>query len=297
MECTVHRGSAFLQGFSVKILVTGATGFVGRHVVPELFARGHEVVGVGRNPDRARQMPWYGQLRFVACDIHDAGLDPTLILGVPDAIIHLAWSGLPNYKDLFHFERNLPADYHFLKKMTAAGAKQVLVTGTCFEYGMQSGALSEDVPPMPNNSYALAKDTLRKFLQALQAKQPFTLQWVRLFYMYGPGQNPDSLLAQLDRAIENGDSVFNMSGGEQLRDYLPVEEVARRLVVLVEHPECSGIINCCSGSPVTVRRLVEQRIAERRAKIALNLGYYPYLEHEPFAFWGDAAKITGLLNS
>lgn len=279
----------------LKILVTGATGFVGRHVVPELLVRGHEVVGVARNSDRARQMPWYGRLRFVACDVHDAGLDPAATFGVPDAIIHLAWPGLPNYKDLFHFERNLLADYHFLKKVIASGVKQLLVTGTCFEYGMQSGALAEDAPTIPDNAYGLAKDTLRRFLQALQPKHPFTLQWIRLFYLYGPGQNPDSLLAQLDKAIENGDTVFNMSGGEQLRDYLPVGEVARRLAVLVEHPECSGIINCCSGNPISVRRLTEQKVAEQGAKITLNFGYHPYPAHEPFAFWGDARKIASLV--
>jgi dTDP-6-deoxy-L-talose 4-dehydrogenase (NAD+) len=210
---------------------------------------------------------------------------------VPDAIVHLAWPGLPNYQDQFHLKINLSSDQLFLKNIIAVGAKHLLVTGTCLEYGMQSGKLSEETQPAPTTSYAQAKDKLRKFLQELQAKHPFTLQWVRLFYMYGPGQNPNSLLAQLDHAIDNKATVFNMSGGEQVRDYLPVEEVARYLVLLLEHPECSGIINCCSGKPISVRQLVEQRIAERKANIKLNLGYYPYPDYEPMAFWGDNAKL------
>jgi dTDP-6-deoxy-L-talose 4-dehydrogenase (NAD+) len=79
------------------------------------------------------------------------------------------------------------------------------------------------MPTAPVTPYGLAKDTLRKFLEMLQEVHPFTLQWVRLFYLYGPGQNPKSLLSQLDAAIEQGDPVFRMSGGEQLRDYLPVD--------------------------------------------------------------------------
>ena len=280
----------------MKIIVTGATGFIGRHVVSEMIAKKHNVIAVARNISRAKKMPWYNKVVFLPCDIYDPSLEPIKVFGEADALIHLAWPGLPKYKDLFHFEKNLPADYRFLKDMVIAGTKHVMVTGTCLEYGMQSGPLSEETVTKPSTPYGLAKDTLRKFLQALQAKHIFTLQWVRLFYIYGPGQNPNSLLAQLDNAIDNGNEVFNMSKGEQLRDYLPVEEVARFLASLIEHPECSGIINCCSSKPISVRWLVEKRIAERGAKIKLNLGYYPYPDYEPMAFWGtlreDLKKIS-----
>lgn len=279
----------------MKIVVTGATGFVGRHLVPELLARGHSVLAVARNMERGRSMPWFEQVEFISMDLHDPSLEPKKTLGVPDVLVHLAWPGLPDYKDLFHFERNLPAAYRFIKKMVEAGVQQILVTGTCFEYGMQSGVLSEDLPTLPENPYGLAKDTLRKFLQELQKHHPFALQWVRLFYMYGEGQNPNSLLAQLDRAIDQGHEIFNMSGGEQLRDYLPVEEVARRLAILAENPNINGIINCCSGKPISVRRLVEERIKERKSNIRLNLGYYPYPDYEPMAFWGDVSTLNTLL--
>jgi len=275
----------------MKILITGATGFVGQHLVPRLLSFGHEVVAVSRNAEKAASLPWFENVTFISFDILNQQLEPVKTIGSPDMLIHLAWPGLPNYKDLFHFEHNLPASYFFIKKMATAGVARVMVTGTCFEYGMQEGCLSEDLLSMPVNPYGLAKDTLRKFLQILQNKHFFNLQWIRLFYMYGPGQNPKSLLAQLDMAIDNNDATFNMSGGEQLRDYLHVEEVARRMALLVDHPECTGIINCCSGKPISVRRLVEQRIRERGANISLNLGYYPYPDYEPMAFWGNSEKL------
>lgn len=290
--CNCYSGAG---GAVIKIIVTGATGFVGRHVVPELLSRRHNVITVARNLNRAKEMPWYKKVVFYACDTQDPMLEPVKIFGVPDAIIHLAWSGLPNYNDLYHFEKNLPADYLFLKKMIVGGTKHVMVTGTCLEYGMQSGTLSEETVTEPSTPYGLAKDTLRKFLQAFQAKHPFTLQWVRLFYMYGIGQNPNSLLAQLDNAIDNKDEVFNMSKGEQLRDYLPVEEVARYLALLIENSQCSGIINCCSSKPISVRRLVEQRIDERGSNIKLNLGHYPYPDYELMAFWGCRNKLDSII--
>ena len=177
------------------------------------------------------------------------------------------------------------------------GVSQVLVTGTCFEYGLQSGPLSEQTAPQPSNPYGLAKNTLRLFLQNLQRVQPFTLQWARLFYLHGEGQNPNSLLAALDRAIDAGDERFNMSAGEQLRDYLAIETAAGYLATIVQQREFDGVINCASGQPVSVRALVEQRLRERGASIHLNLGHYPYPTHEPMAFWGVADRLQQLLGA
>jgi len=275
----------------MRILLTGATGFVGQHLVPRLLNCGHEIVAVSRDSGKAASMPWFDKITFIPFDIFNKQADPVKSLGIAEILIHLAWSGLLDYQNFYHFEHNLPASYFFIKKMVEAGVNRVMVTGTCFEYGMQQGCLSEDLQTMPSNPYGLAKDTLRKFLQMLQVQHPFNLQWIRLFYMHGPGQNAKSLLAQLDTAIDNNDIVFNMSEGEQLRDYLPVEGVAERMTLLVDHPECSGIINCCKGKPISVRRLVEKRIGERGANLSLNLGYYPYPDYEPMAFWGNSRKL------
>jgi nucleoside-diphosphate-sugar epimerase len=278
----------------MKVLVTGATGFVGRHVVAELAVAGHQILAVARSPDRLSDMPWRNAASFLACDIHSADFEGALAFA-PDVLVHLAWPGLPNYQHAFHFETNLPADFRFLKRAAEYGIGRILVTGTGAEFGLQSGALAEDAITDPSNAYGIAKDSLRRFLQHLQLSQPFVLQWVRLFHIYGPGQNPGSLLAQLDRAIEEGATSFDMSGGEQLRDYLPVQEVARRISLLVSRPDIQGVINCCSGTPISVKQLVEKRIAELGAKLELNLGAYPYPDYEPMAYWGSVGKLAVLL--
>lgn len=281
----------------MKVLVTGATGFVGRHLVAALLARGCEIRAVARSLQKAQSMPWINDVEFVSADLHASDLDIAALTEGVDALAHLAWPGLPNYRALFHFEHNLMADYRFIKGAVEAGVKQVLVTGTCFEYGMQSGPLSESSEPRPSNPYGLAKHTLHLFLQSLQQEQPFTLQWARLFYLHGEGQNPNSLLAALDRAIDAGEPSFNMSAGEQLRDFLAIESAAGYLAAILQQRDFNGVINCASGQPVSVRALVEQRLRERNVALQLNLGHYPYPSHEPLAFWAVTERLQQLLGA
>jgi len=279
----------------MRVLVTGATGFIGRHVVERLLQQGHDVVALSRNRDKAKVFLWYKHVEFIAHDIHALDMPNKNIFSNIDAMLHTAWHGLPNYLGLFHYEKNLYADYRFIKKVVEYGVNHILVTGTCLEYGMQSGKLYEDMATQPTNPYALAKDILRSFLQQLQTSMPFVLQWTRLFYMYGEGQNSKSLLSQLDDAIERKESFFNMSGGEQLRDYLGVEKLAYYLVALLEHNYADGVFNICSGKPTSIRTLVEQYLQQRCVAMELNLGYYPYPNYEPMAFWGDNEKLKTLL--
>lgn len=281
----------------MTVLVTGASGFVGRHLVAALLARGCQVRAVARRQAPARALPWFDRVGFVAADIHDSHTDVAALCEGVDALVHLAWPGLPNYQGLFHLEHNLMADYRFIKRAVEAGVGQVLVTGTCFEYGMQSGPLSEALECRPANAYGLAKHSLHLFLETLRQQVPFTLQWARLFYLHGEGQNPNSVLAALDRAIDAGQAQFDMSAGEQLRDFLPIETATAHLATLLQRRDFSGVVNICSGQPIAVRSLVERHRAARDSRIALNLGHYPYPAHEPMAFWGDARRLHALLGA
>lgn len=281
----------------MKLLVTGATGFIGSHLIPLLLRSGHEVTVIVRDTEHAKVYDWFVLVQHLEIDIYQNEQITIPQLENYNALIHLAWSGLPNYNEMFHLETNLPAEFRFLGMLIENGLKHLLVTGTCAEYGMQYGPLSEETETQPITPYALAKDTLRKYLQAMQKKNPgLNLQWARLFYMYGEGQSSHSLLAKLETALKNGSTVFNMSGGEQLRDYLPVEEVAGYLLKLVENPDIEGVVNICSGQPISVRRLVEGVIETKQTEIKLNLGYYPYLDYEPMAFWGCPKKMYDALN-
>ena len=277
----------------MKIAVTGATGFIGRHVVAELERHSISPILICQPsidvPAALSRHP------VVLLDLRDKPAKVFDLIDQPDVLIHLAWGGLPNYRSLHHFEDELPAQYRFLKALVESGLKNLLVTGTCFEYGMQSGPLREDSEVRPDNPYGFAKDTLRRQLEYLQQVSPFNLTWTRLFYLYGEGQAEKSLLPQLKRAVERGDLLFSMSGGEQLRDYLPVADVAKHLVSLAMAARDNGVVNVCSGKPISVRRLVEGWIKENGWSIGLSLGHYSYPVYEPMAFWGNRDKLTRCL--
>jgi nucleoside-diphosphate-sugar epimerase len=278
----------------VKLLITGATGFVGQHVVKTLLNLGHEVVATCRSRSKAEKFKWFDQILFIPFEIDD-NLNNISVYDYfkkPDVLIHLAWAGLPDFQNLIHLESNLPKHKKFLSNFISSGGKHLTVIGTCLEYGIQTGCLSEELTALPTTSYGIAKNNLRIYLEELQQENnSFIFQWVRLFYMYGPGQQSTSIIPQLAAAIERKDSFFNMSGGEQTRDYLPINKVAEYICKIALQDNVTGIINCCSNEPITVKRLVEDYIKLNAASIQLNLGYYPYTKYEPMHFWGDNSKL------
>lgn len=279
----------------MKVLVTGATGFIGQHLIKRLLKSQHEVLATSRDAEKARYCEWYNTVLYIQRDLNDAEGDLYRYFQEPDVLIHLGWGGLPNYNELFHIERNLPCSYSLIKNLLENGLKKLVVLGTCFEYGLQEGMLNEDMDTRPVTCYGLAKDTLRRYIEQLKKKYDFQYKWIRLFYVYGQGQSPNSILSQLEKALIKGDAIFNMSKGQQLRDYLSVDKVSDYIVRILEQEHTNGVINCCSGEPISIKCFVENYLCEKQGAIELNLGYYPYPDYEPKEFWGNITKLNSAL--
>jgi dTDP-6-deoxy-L-talose 4-dehydrogenase (NAD+) len=276
----------------MKVAVTGAGGFIGRHVLPALQATGADVVAVMRPGSTLRAVAQ--GIEVVQLDLAGAGADAFSRIGRPDSMIHLAWGGLPHYQSSHHLDCELPLQQAFLETCVRSGLKHLVVTGTCFEYGLQSGELHENLPAQPYTVYGKAKDEVRRSLQRLQSQFDFGLSWLRIFYLYGPGQAATSLYSLLRAAVANGDASFDMSPGDQIRDFLPVEEAGRRIAQAARRGGNDGITNLCSGKPARVVDIVREWLRELDAAIELKTGVFPYPDYEPFAFWGDRRKLDGL---
>lgn len=275
----------------MKVLVTGATGFIGSYVIPELLKKNVTIIATSTSYNKAKEMEWFSKVLFVEHDIHSETNENLFVkFKNPDLLIHLAWRNLSNFKDSSHIEEILPKHEAFLKNLISNGLKDLSVIGTCLEYGMVEGELNEEMDSAPTIAYPIAKDKLRKILEEMKQRFSFSLKWIRLFYMYGKGQSPKSILSQLDKALENNEPVFNMSKGEQERDYLPVNLIAENIVIFALQQKIDGIINCCSNKPITIKQLVLDHLKKINKTIELNFGYYPYTDYEPFKFWGSNKK-------
>lgn len=281
----------------MRIAVTGADGFIGRHVVNELIKKDIEVIAICRKkvdfPSTLNRRAFQQHI----LDIRNVSKHTYDDLGRPEQLVHLAWGGLNDFQSPRHIDLELPMHDKFLSNMIESGLPQLLVTGTCLEYGIQSGELHESSPSIPTTSYGKAKKLLWERLNSLATNRKLNVTWARIFYMYGEGQPKNCLFSQINNAVNNGCQTFKMSKGDQIRDYLPVNEVSSSIVNLALKKSNVGIINICSGKPISIYDLVQQWKKHYSWEINLELGYYPYPSYEAMSFWGNRDKLDYLLTN
>ena len=276
----------------MKVALTGGTGFIGQHVRKLLAKSEHDVLLVGRK--KAKIVELGANEKFVIGDISEDRENWFDYLDQPDVLLHLAWGGLPNYLDNYHVEVELPIQSKFLSKVVASGLPKLVVTGTCYEYGLTSGALVESQETNPNTPYGVAKDRLRKSLSDLMSEFKFELTWARIFYPYGDGQSEVSIYSQLRASMLNGDQHFKMGSGKQVLDFISVEKVVSALVFLTTRCAGVGLVNIGSGEPQSVLDFVQSQIRALGAQIEPLVGALPDRNFESQAFWADSSKLKAL---
>jgi nucleoside-diphosphate-sugar epimerase len=278
----------------MKVILTGATGFIGQNLISKISKKKWKTICVARNIDKNLKFFKNTKLNNIKCfqhNIYSKKEDIFKILGKPDVLIHLAWSGLPNYQEEFHIKKNLPNEKKFLSRALRAGVKHIIISGTCFEYGKQEGKLDENKVTKPYTKYGLAKDLLRKYLEKKQINNDFTLQWLRIFYVYGHKQNPNSLFPALKKSIAKKDKYFYVAKGRILRDFIGINLVTNFIVFLCQNKNIHGIINCCSGVPLSIKDFVQIYIKKRKSKIRVKVGNFKKPSYEPLSFWGSQFKM------
>ena len=277
----------------MKVALTGGTGFIGQHVRKLLAKSDHDVLLVVREQAKIGELG--ANEKFMIADIGEGRDDWFDHLNRPDVLLHLAWGGLSNYLDSYHVKVELPLQVQFLRRLVLTGLGKLVVTGTCYEYGLtRGGALVESQDTNPNTPYGVAKDRLRRSLLDLKSETDFELTWARIFYPYGDGQSEMSISSQLRSAILNGDQQFKMGSGKQVLDFISVVRVASVLVSLATYFEGVGIVNVGSGKPQMVIDFVQDQIQKLGAQIVPLVGAIPDRKFESQAFWADISKLNSL---
>lgn len=275
----------------MKVLVTGAAGYMGKFVVKELLNRGHEVLAVDLNhkeiDDRAK---------IVDIDIFSGDKYIYEKVGRPDLCIHLAWQDGFVHNSTKHMS-NISKHYQFLSDLIDEGCKKIAVMGTMHEIGFWEGKIDENTPCNPLSQYGVAKNALRQALMLQTKNTDVKLYWLRAYYILGDDKRNSSIFTKLLQAEEDGKKEFPFTTGVNQYDFLDIKELAHQIVAASTQDEIYGIINVCSGKPLALKDKVEEFIKEKNLKIKLQYGAFPDRPYDSKIVYGDDTKIKMILSN
>jgi len=273
-----------------KVLLTGASGFIGRHCLPALVARGYEVHAISSKEHAAIRM--LDGVRWQQADLLDAVQVSALLAQIePTHLLHSAWYAVPSkYWTAPENFRWVEASLHLVQTFAASGGRRVVATGSCAEYDWRYGYCSEKVTPLhPTTVYGVCKHALQLMLDALCKQANVSAAWGRLFFLYGQHEYAERLVASVIRSILQGQFAL-CSHGQQIRDFLYVQDAADALVALLDS-DATGAVNIASGLPLTLQHMVEEIGVQLKRPELIRLGALPALENEPRLLLADVARL------
>lgn len=277
----------------MKILVTGANGYIGQGVIKQLCDDGLEVIATDFKSDCIDK-------RAIIKEADIFNLDnPFDYFEKPDILFHLAWRNGFVHNDISHID-DLPKHYKFLEKMVKgngekSGVKKLAVMGSMHEIGFFEGSIKDTTPCNPQSLYGVGKNALRQTCQLLTHHANIEFQWIRGYYIVGNSEYGSSIFSKITKAEKERKEFFPFTTGQNQWDFIDYDVFCNQLAKIVEQDKYLGIINACSGRPMKLADRVEQFIKENNYKIKLDYGKFPDRPYDSKAVWGDSSIVDKIM--
>ncbi len=274
----------------MKILVTGANGYLGTGIVRELLNKGHQVISSDISLAHVD-----GRSEKKECNLFEIQ-KPYEYFGHPDVLLHLAWrDGFVHYSNA-HIE-DIPKHFAFIKDFTEAGCKHICAMGSMHEIGFFEGSINENTPCHPTTPYGIAKNAVRDLTEMLCKQSNAVFQWLRGYYIVGNSKYGSSIFSKITAAVEEGKKEFPFTLGQNQYDFIDYQDFCIQVAEAICQNKEQGIINICSGRPEKLADRVERFINENNYDIKLQYGVFPDRPYDSKAIWGDNTKISKILNN
>lgn len=272
----------------MKILVTGANGYLGQGIVKAILETGNQVVATDLTTENIDK-----RAMRVNADLFQIE-DPYVFFKKPDVLLHLAWrDGFIHYSNA-HLE-DLPKHFEFIKKMVETDLQTVAVMGSMHEIGFYEGSIDENTACRPESFYGIAKNALRDTTKILAKQNNKNFQWLRGYYIVGNSTFGSSIFSKITKAANMGQKTFPFTLGLNQFDFLDYDDFCTQVATAVSQSKINGIINICSGRPEKLSDRVERFIKENDYDIKLEYGAFPDRPYDSKAVWGNSQKIEQIL--
>ena len=276
-----------------KVLVTGANGYIGRHVVDELLKKDRHVIACDFFNSKINS-----NAEFVNYDVLNNTGNRNLydFFDRPNHIIHLAWQDGFNHNAKSHTE-NLMKHFDFIKNVIDGGCTSLSVMGTAHEIGYHEGKIDENTPCNPLSYYGIAKNTLRQLVFVYTRDMDVSIKWLRAYYITGDDNNNHSVFTKILQAAAEGKKEFPFVEGTNKFDFIDVNELAFQIASAGVQTKVNGIINVCSGKPLSLKDRVEEFIKNKGLDIKLNYGVFPTRKYDSPIVYGDTTLINKIIGA
>ena len=272
----------------MKILVTGANGYLGQGIVKAILERGNQVMAVDFKVDHVDE-----RAEKIPCNLFEIE-NPYNHFGKPDVLLHLAWrDGFVHYSNA-HID-DLPKHYAFIKAFADEGCKHIAVLGRMHEVGFFEGSINENTPCHPTTPYGIGKNALRDLTAMVCKQNNAVFQWMRGYYIVGNSKYGSSIFSKITAAVEEGKKEFPFTLGQNQYDFIDYSQFCNQVAAVVGQNQEQGIINICSGRPEKLADRVERFIKDNNYNIRLKYGAFPDRPYDSKAIWGDSSKIEKIM--